>query len=248
MEYTYHPENGIGSWDFRINRKSLGRWGFRRGVARLRSRAAGRLHGTAGSATSLCGPFFAVHARLCATNAKGGNREMVSQPKGISPTLVKERKRTSGKSTDAVGYKLHLAMDKPSYARLVWLMGALQAASLGEVLRRALTAYEIFDPDDLPEENGITDDTDRAKSPVSSAEVKHLYIVIPHGMKEQLDDEKTAHGRAYADTIRRALCVLTQLVRERAKLIAKVKKGENDNDQKYHRTDNQISPILLASL
>lgn len=248
MEYTYHPENGIESWDFRINRKSLGRWGFRRGAARLRSRAAGRLHGTVGSAVSPYGLFFAVLARLGATNVKGGNREMVSQPKGISPTLVKERKRASGKSADAVGYKLHLAMDKPSYARLVWLMGALQAASFGEVLRRALAAYEIFDPDDLPEENGISNNSDHAKSPVPSADIKHLYIVIPHGMKEQLDDEKTAHGRAYADTIRRALCVLTQLVRERAKLVAKVKKGVNDNDRENDQIDNQINPVLLASL
>ncbi|WP_166418973.1 hypothetical protein [Cochlodiniinecator piscidefendens] len=242
MEYTFDP-NGTGSWDFRINRRSLGCWISKYIVRRVETIRIVREWFTMTFEHVFYAVEIAMHRAIIVV---GGNREMVSQPKGISPTLVKEGKRVSGESADTAGYKLHLAMDKASYTQLVWLKGALQAASFGEVLRRALNAYEIFDPDDLSEESGIS--SDRAKSPVPAADIKHLYIVIPHGMKEQLDDEKTVEGRAYADTIRRALCVLTQLVRERAKLVAKVEKGGNNNDRENQQTGNHINPVLLASL
>lgn len=240
MENTYQPSHGIRSSVFCIHRKSLGR-GISNNVVRLLLNSI--VHIICRVVRTYINYMYDMYKSLHQkTNIQGGNREMVAQTKGISPILVKEGKRSSEKSTDANEHKLHLVMDKTSYARLVWLMGALQAVSFGEVLRRALNAYDIFDPDDLPEENGIN--SDRAKSPMSSVDVKHLYIIIPDGIKEQLDNEKSSYGRAYTETVRRALCVLTQLVRERAKLVENIKRGNAGEEL----NSKDINPVILASL
>ncbi|NBB81696.1 MAG: hypothetical protein GVY36_20025 [Verrucomicrobia bacterium] len=236
---NFHPHVGTGRRDTELHRKSLGRLAQR--AKALRTMWAGRrlrpfsVHGDhAGRSASLV------------TMKNGGSLDMASQLKKAQPSLVKDgnpsRKASDGSATKS----LHLVLDKPSYARLVWLQGALRAASFVEVLRRALDAYEIFDPEGLAMEDGV--DTDRAKSPATKADVKHLYIDISPEMKKQLDDEKSAHGRAYKVTINRALCVLTQLVRNRTKLVEAVKKGGENADEDYDHTLDDAHPELLASL
>lgn len=241
MEYIYNP-HGIESWDFSVNRKSLGRWIFKYISQRFLKIRTVFLESSPQSKRAKS--YVMNNAMYKAAVINGGNQKMVSQAKGMSPTLVKKGDRLSGTSTDTAGYKLHIAMDKKSYAQLVWLKGALQAASIGEVLRRALNAYEIFDPIGLTD--GIGDSSDRASSSETKNETKHLYIVISNAMKDHLDNDKIEEGRAYTDTISRALCVLTQLVRERSKLIAKLEAGDVKNDHKDHRGKSQIETALLA--
>lgn len=186
-----------------------------------------------------------VLGNLISANKIEGSLTMGTQKKGIQPSLVAKGAKPFDRNMDGNGYKLHLALDKNSYARLVWLQGALRAASFGEVLRRALDAYEVFDPEGLVEEKG--EDTDSAISSELSADVEHLYVVISREMKQQLDDEKSAYGRTYKGTIRRALCVLMQLVRNRAKLVAEVEKGKGMRDINSHLLDEK-SPLLLSCL
>ena len=178
---------------------------------------------------------------------------MVSRTKGTKPSLVvKDYRPSAKKNTDGSGYKLHLAMDKQSHGRLVCLQGALRAASFGEVLRRALDAYKIFDPEIVAKnEDGVN--SDDVTSTMPKANIEHLYVIISLEMKEQLDDEKSAHGSTYKETISRALCVLMQLVRERGKLIDQVKKGGNfANEYCDNRTLDNLSCHqqlqLIASL
>lgn len=234
-----HPYAGIGRRDTELHRKSLGRLVQRAGV--LRTMWAGRRLRPLGAHGDQTGCSVNL-----VTMKNGGSLDMASQLKKAQPSLVKggnpPRKASDGSATKS----LHLVLDKPSYARLVWLQGALRAASFVEVLRRALDAYEIFDPEGLAMEHGV--DTDRANSPATKADVKHLYIDISPEMKKQLDDEKSAHGRAYKVTINRALCVLTQLVRNRTKLVEAVEKGgEYDEGENLRKLDNP-HPELLASL
>ena len=193
-------------------------------------------------------------------DAKNGSLNMGNPKQSTSPTLVKQRPRASAKSGD--GYRLHLVMDRPSYARFTWLVGALRAASLAEVLRRALDAYQLFDPVTAAQPgDGVNPDNAAAPGKSSSADFEHLYIVISDEMKAQLDEEKAAHGRTYKETVSRALCVLTQIVRERAKLVAEKatvvaeqKKGDDESHDRHRIVDTEphtnagLDPVLLASV
>lgn len=224
MRNIYYPTEGIAVWYFILIRMSLG---------------CGRSYHE--KLFSMINCFLIAVARPfnriitvdlvvpdTTKSSMGVCHNMDSQLKSVPLPFIKKGKRSSSGTADANGYKLHLALDQLSYARLVWLMGALQAASFVEVFRRALSAYEIFEPDDLPEESG--NDSDLAMSCVKNTDLEHLYIVITGRMKEQLDSERSAFGRTYKETVRRALCVLMQLVREREKLTAQLKKGTESND------------------
>lgn len=171
---------------------------------------------------------------------------MATRNNRTQPSLVNKGARPSEKKIDGDGYKLHLALDKSSYARLVWLQGALRAASFGEILRRALDAYEVFDPENLAD----IDDTksDRVIHSRNEEPVEHLYVVISNEMKSKLDEEKSSFGRTYKETIRRALCVLMQLVRERKKIINTIKNGDATCQKKEDDNDSNINPIILACL
>ena len=221
----------------RIYRKSLGR------VLRVLSRGA--LWGKQLKRLLVPQKIPAILANYRVTNIQEGSLDMGTRKKSTQPSLVKEDALSSEKKKDDTGYKLHLVLDKKSYARMVWLQGALRAASFGEVLRRALDAYEVFDPEGLADSNDTK--SDRIITSTQSADVEHLYIVISHEMKEQLDKEKSAFKRTYKETIRRSLCVLMQLVRERAKLVANLNKGEamQKKDEKILDSPN---PVMLACL
>lgn len=158
------------------------------------------------------------------TNFESGSLYMVTRKKGSKIEFPNERHIPSKKQDDGSVYKLHLAIDELSHAKLVELQKSLRAASPGEVIRRSLDAYEIFEPEGLLEKSD--------EHPMSIAEsvmnvdVHHLYLAIPSEMKKQLDDEKASFNRTYKETIRRSLCVLSQLVKERGKLVSDLEKGE----------------------
>jgi len=103
-------------------------------------------------------------------------------------------------------------MDPTSYAILSWLMGSLEAASFGEVIRRALQAYEFFEPEDLAESSRVA--TGESSEP-STAGLRHVHARIPMRTKERLDREKAVSGGTYSDVVCQSLRVLAQLVRDR---------------------------------
>jgi hypothetical protein len=107
-------------------------------------------------------------------------------------------------------HKLHIVMDKESFMKLRWLKAQLEASTDAEVVRRALKAYEIFEPDDESKDGPSGPNAE----PLATASVEHLYIRIPQRMKDQLDLEQKASGSSYGQQVRQALRVLTQLVRD----------------------------------
>lgn len=190
-----------------------------------------------------------VFARQCAclvAKQNKGSLDMVSRMKGTKPSAVKGPRSTAKKKADGSGYKLHLAMDKQSYGRLVWLQGALRATSFGEVLRRALDAYKVFDPEFVDKkENGVISDS--ATSMKSKAGIEHLYVIISLEMKEQLDEDKSAHNWSYKETVSRALCVLMQLVREREKLLTTKEGGNHAKEYCDRQSFDLNDPKILAT-
>lgn len=129
-------------------------------------------------------------------------------------------------------YKLHLVLDGASFAKLEWLKGALKAASYDEVVRRALLAHKLFEPDDVkPTTGGARPEpagNNKLANVSKSQNVEHIYIRAPAWMRNVLDEEKTRMGNTYAETVRQSLRVLFQLVREREALIAQIEKGDNN--------------------
>jgi hypothetical protein len=120
-------------------------------------------------------------------------------------------------------YKLHLAMDRDSYARLGWLKANLEASTDGEVIRRALKAFELFEPSD-----GASD----PKGPNlgdfhPDKDIEHIYIRLPARMKDRLDNEREMTGRSYGEQVRQALRVLMQLVRQRDGMLAQIHNGDD---------------------
>ncbi|MEP2758726.1 MAG: hypothetical protein ABJP66_06605 [Hyphomicrobiales bacterium] len=164
----------------------------------------------------------------------GGGQDMSAIQKE-KPRLEKiegGRSRAGNGTNSNDGYQLHLAFDRQSHAKLVALKGQLRAASFGEVLRRAVEAYEIFDPHDVDEQPQHTEQAKPTSPKRSGSEIKRVNLRIPNWMKEFLDREKLEHGQPYNETIRQALRILTQLARNRDQLLRKVKKGKT-NDAKH---------------
>ena len=122
-------------------------------------------------------------------------------PKGIV-------KSSEGQSSGSE-FKLHIVMDKESLMRLRGLKGKLEASTESEVIRRALKAYEIFEPDDEANDSPVGPNPDNI-----NGMGEHLYVRIPNRMKKRLDDEHQTSGRSYGEQVRQALRVLTQLTRE----------------------------------
>jgi len=132
-------------------------------------------------------------------------------------------------------------MDRETFARLGWLKAELEAATDAEVIRRALKAYELFEPADA-------EAVDKRRGPNSATaqltgDVEHLYIRIPARMKARLDAEHKASGRSYGEQVRQALRVLMQLAREREALKELVSEGgdvnvSNDTGSKEQALDD----------
>ncbi|MGH1406664.1 MAG: hypothetical protein ACRBBJ_08930 [Rhodomicrobiaceae bacterium] len=154
--------------------------------------------------------------------------------------------KTVKKSRKEKKMKLHLEMDLDSYTRLVHLKGALQADSLGEVVRRALQIYEIIKPDD--EKNNVNSSGLNAATPqTQSAKLKSVYIPMNSWMKEQLDREKLASKKPYREIIRQALRVLMQVLREREKLVSCVKKGNKYEKILSTNNEDHLQYLFTAS-
>ena len=138
------------------------------------------------------------------------------------------------------GYKLHLVFDRDSYARLLDLKDALRAASTGELIRRALQAYEVFEP-----ENEGTESQNPAPLSKGETDVEHVYIQVPAWVKVYLDKEKSVSGKTYADTVRQSLRVLAQLVKAREKLLTKVSEGESKDETRAmgYNTENDLRDL-----
>jgi hypothetical protein len=111
--------------------------------------------------------------------------------------------------SDKGEYKLHIVMDKESVMRLRGLKAQLEASTDAEVIRRALKAYEIFEPADEPADESVSPNPEN----LAGDNVEHLYIRIPNRMKSRLDTEYKASGHSYGEQVRQALRVLTQLCR-----------------------------------
>ena len=150
--------------------------------------------------------------------------------------ILANSSKATAKSTQASNeYKLHLVMDRDSYAKLGWLKASLEATTDGEVIRRALKAYEVLEPSDAI--------GDVSKGPnlghfYPEKDVEHVYIRLPARMKERLDYERETFGRSYGEQVRQALRVLMQLAREREKMLDQIaKKGgfsyDNDSKDRY---------------
>jgi len=107
-------------------------------------------------------------------------------------------------------YKLHIVMDKASFMRLRWLKAQLEASTEAEVVRRALKAYEIFEPDDEMTGDHVGPNSDD----LVSGNGEELYIRIPDRMKAYLDIKHGDSGLSYGEQVRQALRVLTQLTIE----------------------------------
>ncbi len=145
-------------------------------------------------------------------------KSFVPPDKAARPRLVVSRSVGSkGAAKSAVSqsseYKLHIVLDKESFMIIRGLKAQLEASTEAEVIRRALKAYEIFEPD---EDDIIDNSVGPNHRPVGG--VEHLYVRIPLRMKERLDVEQKTSGKTYAEQVRQALRVLTQLLREVQKI------------------------------
>jgi len=192
------------------------------------------------------GRFFYLEELLagtCVRSKREGGGLAMSAIEKKHPRFEKiEGGKSKGRSSrnGDEGHKLHLVFDRESYAKLVAIKGRLRAASFNEVIRRALDAYDIFDPHDAtnPQANEpVGDVTETVLNGVPSADpssVEHVYFQAPAWMIEYLNHEKKERGQTYAETVRQALRVLNQLVREREKLLDTVKgdKGSAEGNDK----------------
>jgi len=162
------------------------------------------------------------------TNSKSGN----SHPKAARLVSVNSMPKNAVSQTTVSDYKLHLVMDKESYARLLWLKASLEASSDSEVIRRALQAYEIFEPADANHRKGVP--SNPSVSLVNDS-VEHLYIRISQRMKERLDTARETSGLSYGEQVRQALRILMQFTREREKVLRYVQDADNhDNDSEVY--------------
>lgn len=158
-----------------------------------------------------------------------------SRPKAARLVSVNSMPNSAVSQTTTSGYKLHLAMDKESYARLLWLKASLEASTESEVIRRALQAYEIFEPADAHQKGG---EESNLATETSNDSIEHLYIRISQRIKERLDAERETSGLSYGEQVRHALRVLMQLTREREKVLRGVRSTDNNTDDSMIDLDN----------
>lgn len=170
-----------------------------------------------------------------------------------------EATKAVNSNDSASGYKLHLAMDAASHARLMWLKANLEAATESEVIRRALKAYEIFEPAD-DRSNSCINQANADKS--SSNKTQHLYIRISRRMKDALDIGREQSGLSYGDQVSQALCVLMQFARDKEAMMANLKsngqsqlasckssQSEESQDSIEHRlSPNRVFPDAQARM
>jgi hypothetical protein len=131
--------------------------------------------------------------------------------------------------------QLHLVMDEKSYGLLCWLVDALEAASFGEVIRRALQAYEVFEPAEFAERAPLTNDE---LSALSSDDLRLVHARIHPRTKERLDRHKAETRATYADVVSQSLRVLAQLVRNREGS----PRGKSDK-LAHHGSDKGAKPL-----
>jgi len=125
-------------------------------------------------------------------------------------------------------------MDKESFLRLRGLKAQLEASTEAEVVRRALKAYEIFEPSDDLSDHPVGPSPDEL---ATANKVEHLYVRIPQRTKDRLDFEQEVSGRTYSEQVRQALRVLTQLINEADALRKKLAKQpvSHEKGEDYER-------------
>lgn len=114
-------------------------------------------------------------------------------------------------------FQIQIVMDSDAYDVLVWLQVTLDASSANEVVRRAIQAYEFFEPEDW---NISIRGTNLHVAEVSSPSGdKKVHIRLPKRTKDLLDRHKGVSGEPYSVVISKALSVFAELVarREEAK-------------------------------
>jgi hypothetical protein len=164
------------------------------------------------------------------TNPKRSLAHVAGERKeGVNPSVKHDQENIR----DVGGYEaqLHLEMDAESYAGLRWIQGALEAVSIGEVIRRAIQAFEF------------SRSTDSGHAPKASLSVigpraRRLHVRVPLRTKERLDRIKEETGNTYSDVINQSLHVLAHFVREREAII----KGESNGTYKRRRSGARGSP------
>jgi len=174
------------------------------------------------------------HGKEASPSQAQGVRLVASRSDGLTGEVAR---RVEGQRSGSE-YKLHIVMDKESLAKLRWLKAQLEASTDADVIRRALRAYEIFEPEDESSDGPIGPNADI----LAAGNVEHLYIRITQRMKDRLDLEQQASGLSYGQQVRQALRVLAQLTRDveswRENLVPiphEKKKEKKDNDKTISR-------------
>jgi hypothetical protein len=176
-----------------------------------------------------------MNARARASVGRGEvNRVRVKAPRLVSTNDGMLNAKGDQASSE---YKLHLAMDSESFAKLRWLKAVLEASTDAEVVRRALKVYEIFAPADESGDRPGPNLDDYQPNGV----VEHLYIRIPARMKARLEAEHEKFGRSYGEQVRQALRVSMQLAREREFLKGLLSKG-GDTDTSHNKEKDRKEP------
>jgi hypothetical protein len=129
-------------------------------------------------------------------------------------------------SSSSQDFQLQISMDTKSYALLVWLKGALEATSLGEVIRRALQVYQLIAPADEEPESDALGDFD-AFSGALEPPLRSVHVRLPPRTMDRLERERSTGDHTYAHVVQQALRVLAQLVRERDALVANSASAEH---------------------
>jgi hypothetical protein len=146
-----------------------------------------------------------------------------------------ERSRSS-KARGAAPESRHLQLlfSKPSRALLTDLQEAMEAESVSEVARRALIVLETFEPLDIGEAVAADD------APGSGTASERVHLVLPAKSRERLlalRENWQEKGRpcSYAEIIRQALRVTTQLMRNVGRMPAQARSRKNPRLGGYRR-------------
>ena len=121
---------------------------------------------------------------------------------------------------------VQLFMDQDTYDNIEALVEEIDAASVAELIRRALQAREIFYPAEdaaaakvtVLEQDGIEDTFDR---------VRRLNVPVTSKTRGRLERLKQATGKSYVTLVREAVIVFAQLVENQKEYLA----GDGNNDE-----------------
>jgi len=141
------------------------------------------------------------------------------------------------------GFIIHLSMDERAHSLLLWLKDTLEATSIGEVIRRAVQALELFEPEDLRRSSRSKHELHGSKAAERSASktespahrvgsLRSISVRISAPTKARIDQQKVILQATYSDVVGAALRVLAQSARNRENMLqlGMCKKGGDSID------------------